>query len=139
VPMSNIDWTIVLGLCGLGAVAIWLWHRHPNLAAVLMVVGVTALGIFVSAVRVLDPWGGSATDPLVENVLQTDTYALPVTLATRAPVSYPGFGPMTGVATGGAAPPATTNPYAVRPTSLASPARGSSPVGGSTMLPLRNP
>jgi hypothetical protein len=121
VPMSNIDWIIVLGLCGLGTAATWLWRRHSNLAAVLMVVGITALGIFVSALRMPDPRTDSATEPLVESVPQTDSDASQVALATRAPVNYPSFGPMVGVATGGAAPAATTNPYALRSTSSESP------------------
>jgi hypothetical protein len=137
VPMSIIDWTIAFGFCGVAAIATWLWHRHPNLAAVSMVVGVTALGIFVSAVRVPDLQNNNPADPL--DVTRTESYALSVTLATQPTISYPSSGPMAGVATGGAAPPATTNPYAVRPTSLASPMRGSSPVGGSAMRPLRNP
>jgi hypothetical protein len=114
--MTGIDWTIVLGLCGLGGMTALLWHRHPNLAAAIMVAGVTALGVVVSALSMPDPRTGRATDPLVEKVRQTDGYAAPVALATSVPVSYPSFGPMAGMATGGAAPPASTNPYAIRPT-----------------------
>jgi hypothetical protein len=120
--MTGIDWTIVFGLCGLGAITTLLWHGHPNLAAALMVVGVTGLGISVSAVRMQDPQSGNAPYPVARTVPQASDSGLPLALATGTPVSYPDFGPMVRGATGAAAPPATTNPYAI-PATRPAPAR----------------
>jgi hypothetical protein len=75
-----------------------------------MVVGVLALGIFVSAHDVRDFRVRQDSNRVVENTSPPPVSASPIGPPTRPPIGYPSFG-LSG-ATGSAAPPAVINPYA---------------------------
>jgi hypothetical protein len=111
--MTNIDWIIVLGLCTLGIITVLVWRRRPNVAAILMVVGVVALAIFVTAHDVLDFRARQEATRLVTNSSSPPAPSSTTPPPVHVPAAYPSFGP-TG-ATGSAAPPAAANPYAAKP------------------------